>query len=97
MEKAPWWGGYWERLVRSIKSPIKKVIGRSAVSHDEMCTLLTEVEAVINARPLRKGGGGGGRTRANSVSVDLKDQRRRSVWVGQADFFQNRTKKTKIH
>ena len=48
----PWWGGYWERLVRSIKSPIKKVIGRSTVSYDEMCTLLTEVEAVINARPL---------------------------------------------
>ena len=52
VEKAPWWGGYWERLVRSIKSPLKKVIGRSTVSYDEMCTLLTEVEGVINARPL---------------------------------------------
>lgn len=52
MEKAPWWGGYWERLVRSIKSPIKKVIGRSTLRYDEMSTLLTEVEAVINARPL---------------------------------------------
>ena len=52
VEKAPWWGGYWERLVRSIKSPIKKVIGRSTLSYDEMSTLLTEVEAVINARPL---------------------------------------------
>ena len=52
VEKAPWWGGYWEKLVRSIKSPIKKVIGWSTLSYDEMCTLLTEVEAVINARPL---------------------------------------------
>ena len=52
VEKEPWWGGYWERLVRSIKSPIKKVIGGSTASYDEMCTLLTEVEAVINARPL---------------------------------------------
>lgn len=52
VEKAPWWGGYWERLVRSIKSPIKKVIGRSTVSYDEMCNMLTEVEAVINATPL---------------------------------------------
>ena len=41
IEKAPWWGGYWERLVWSIKSPIKKVIGRSTVSYDEMCTLLS--------------------------------------------------------
>ena len=32
------------------------------------------------------------------LSVDQKDQRRRSVWVGQAGFFfQNRIKKTKIH
>ena len=52
VEKAPWWGGYWERLLRSFKSPIKKVIGRSALRYDEMSTLLTEVEAVINARPL---------------------------------------------
>ena len=52
MEKAPWWGGYWERLLRSFKSPIKKVIGRSILRYDEMSTLLTEVEAVINARPL---------------------------------------------
>lgn len=52
MEKAPWREGYWERLVGSIKSPIKKVIGRYTLSYDEMSTLSTEVEAVINARLL---------------------------------------------
>ena len=35
VEKAPWWGGFWERL-----------------SHDQLSTLLVEVEAVINSRPL---------------------------------------------
>ena len=29
MEKAPWWGGFWERLVRSVKPCLKKSIGRS--------------------------------------------------------------------
>ena len=32
-----------------------------------------------------------------NLSVDQKDQRRRSVWVGASRFFQNRSKKTKIH
>ena len=68
-----------------------------------------------------KGGGGGGRTRANSVcftknvvkigafpnatptskiwknlSVDQKDQRRRSVWVGHADFSKIAQRKQKF-
>ena len=29
IEKAPWWGGFWERLVRSIKEPLKEILGRS--------------------------------------------------------------------
>lgn len=27
VEKAPWWGGFWERMVRSVKRPIKKILG----------------------------------------------------------------------
>lgn len=52
MEKAPWWGGYWERLVHSVKSPIQKTIGKSTLTHKELSTLLTEIEGLINARPL---------------------------------------------
>ena len=52
VEKAPWWGGYWERLVRSVKSPIQKTIGKSTLTHEELSTLLTEIEGLINARPL---------------------------------------------
>lgn len=52
VEKAPWWGGYWERLVRSVKSPIQKTIRKSTLTHEELSTLLTEIEGLINARPL---------------------------------------------
>ena len=51
-ERAPWWGGFWERLVRSVKRPLKKIIGRSNLTYDELNTILTEVEALINLRPI---------------------------------------------
>lgn len=51
-EKAPWWGGYWERLVRSIKRCLRKTVGRSTLTFDEMATVLVEVEATLNNRPL---------------------------------------------
>ena len=52
VDKAPWWGGFWERLVQTVKRPLKKVIGRNCLSFEELSTLLTEVECVVNARPL---------------------------------------------
>lgn len=50
--RAPWWGGFYERLMRTIKEPLKKVLGRSSLSVDEMQTVLSEVEAMVNSRPL---------------------------------------------
>lgn len=52
VERAAWWGGMWERLVRSIKMCLRKVLGRSCLEHEELQTLICEVEAVINSRPL---------------------------------------------
>ena len=42
----------WERLIRSTKRCLIKVIGRSLLTYVELSTLLVEVECIINSRPL---------------------------------------------
>ena len=50
--RAPWWGGVFERLVRSTKQCLRKVLGQAKFSHDELLTALIEIEMVLNFRPL---------------------------------------------
>ncbi len=52
IEYAPWWGGVFERMVRATKRCLRKMIGRACLTGDEMLTAVTEVEGVINSRPL---------------------------------------------
>ena len=51
-DRAPWWGGFWERMVKTVKVSLKKAIGRAILSYDELITIITEIESIINARPL---------------------------------------------
>ena len=52
LERAPWWGGVFERMVRSTKRCLKKMIGQAKLTYDELLTAVTEVEGIINSRPL---------------------------------------------
>ena len=52
IERAPGWGGFFERMVRMTKRCLKKMIGQAKLTYDELVTAVTEVEAVINSRPL---------------------------------------------
>ncbi|KRY24844.1 hypothetical protein T03_7620, partial [Trichinella britovi] len=45
-------GGYWERLVRSVKESLRKVLGQELLDDCELQTILCEVEACLNAHPL---------------------------------------------
>ena len=51
-KRAPWWGGFYERLIDLTKKSIQVVLGRRFVTFSELATILCEVEAAINDRPL---------------------------------------------
>ena len=55
---SPWHGGFYERLVGLIKAPLKKVLGSALLSWDELVTILTEVQRIVNDRPLTYVGDG---------------------------------------
>ena len=50
--RSPWWGGWWERLVRSVKNAIRKTLSRRWLYKAEFEVCLSEVAASINSRPL---------------------------------------------
>ena len=52
LEAAPWWGGFWERLVALVKACLKKTVGHKRLTCVELVTFLQEVECVLNNRPL---------------------------------------------
>ena len=51
-KRAPWYGGFWERLIGLTKQAVKKTLGRTFVTLPELETIVVEVEAMLNNRPL---------------------------------------------
>ncbi|XP_015767737.1 PREDICTED: uncharacterized protein LOC107346459 [Acropora digitifera] len=52
LERAPWWGGFYERMIGTVKRCLRKVLGNAKLNADELVTVLTEIEATLNSRPL---------------------------------------------
>ena len=52
LERSPWWGGFYDWLISIVKSSLKKVLWKAYLSYLELYIVFTEVENVLNSRPL---------------------------------------------
>ena len=52
LEKAPFFGGFYERMVQVVKRCLRKILGSAKLDYEELVTVITEVEGTINSRPL---------------------------------------------
>lgn len=50
--RSPHQGGIWESGVKSVKTHLKKILGNTSLNYEDFSTLLIQIEAVLNSRPL---------------------------------------------
>ncbi len=49
---SPWWGGFWERLVLTLKEYLRRILGQQKLNKVQLETSLAFVESLMNSRPL---------------------------------------------
>ena len=49
---SPHFGGLWEAAVKSMKHHLRRTLSTQIATYEELCTLLVEIQACLNSRPL---------------------------------------------
>jgi len=51
-----WWGGWWERMVGTVKNFLPKLLGQSSLTEEQLNTTLISIEAAVNSKPITYSG-----------------------------------------
>lgn len=51
-ERAPWRGGFYERLMSLLKHHLKRTLGNKLISKEKFEAIVIEIEFIINNRPI---------------------------------------------
>ena len=51
---APHMGGVWERIVKSVKNVLTQLVGNRLLNDEQLLTFMSEVEKILNDRPLTR-------------------------------------------
>lgn len=47
-----WFGSTWERLIKTVKGCLYKLVGRERLPYFELLTVLSDIQNAVNSRPL---------------------------------------------
>ena len=52
LEKSPRWGGFYESVIKILKSALRKIVESAKLNFEELHTVLVQIENMMNTRPL---------------------------------------------
>ena len=50
--RSPWWGGWWERMIGTVKRALKTTLSNTHLNQSELRTVVAECAERVNRRPL---------------------------------------------